>query len=406
MAVEKIRHIHVVVVGISGAGIGVSKALATLARDEGYPNLQVTMVDANPYYYHLLGAPRGLVDKEYAQRQFFRLDGLLASLEVDPTRPQHRFIHARLTNIEGGKVVELSTGERLSFDYLVLATGAQNAFPANVRAGSIEEARQRVAQLHEDVARAKSILVIGGGAVGVEMAGEIAQEYKKKVTLVHSSSRLLPLNFKPGLSNGAVYKLRQLGVDVVLNERVEVPEALEFTGTLRPLVLKGKSGREYPSDLQLLATGTKLRTEYMEGLELQLGNLREPNGAIKVRSTLQLDTDTLPTVFVVGDVNSLPQGAKYLVKAAEQSKLAAANISEMIRKGVDCNGGGEAKLQVWNGSLMNMIAVPIGRYMGVGQFVGLAFGKSRVGDYLLRMTKNKDYFLSKVAAEFPTDANS
>jgi apoptosis-inducing factor 2 len=38
----------------------------------------------------------------------------------------------------------------------------------------------------------QSILVVGGGSVGVELAGEIATDYPgKKVTLVHKGPRLL-----------------------------------------------------------------------------------------------------------------------------------------------------------------------------------------------------------------------
>ncbi|KAJ2134798.1 hypothetical protein IW136_004512, partial [Coemansia sp. RSA 678] len=75
------REIHVVVVGISTAGIGVAKKVASLATN-GFPNLRVTIIDKNAYMYHSIGAPRGVVDKEFGRSLFFRLDTLLTEFEA------------------------------------------------------------------------------------------------------------------------------------------------------------------------------------------------------------------------------------------------------------------------------------------------------------------------------------
>ncbi|KAJ2554329.1 hypothetical protein IWW35_001343 [Coemansia sp. RSA 1878] len=396
------REIHVVVVGISTAGIGVARKVAALATN-GFPNLHVTIIDKNAYTYHSIGAPRGIVDKEFGRSLFFRLDTLLTEFEAS-AKPKHRFIQALLTNVNK-ETIELSTGETLEFDYLVLATGAENTFPGNVNARTLEDGRAKLARLYENVQAADNVLVIGGGAVGVEIAGEIADEYPNKhVTLVHSASRLLPLNFKEGISNGAVHKLRRLGVEVVLNERINIPADIQFDGAVRPTTLVGRSGREYTSDIQFLATGTKVRSEYMATLEQHLGtSLREKNGTIKVKPTLQLATNALSNIFVAGDVNSLPGGAKYAVKAGEQAQLVAANLITMI----NCDTkSAKPVLQNWDGSVMNMIAVPIGKSLGVLQASGIAFGKSCVGDIVVSRVKAKDYFVSKRAKEFPPNANA
>ncbi|KAI9471772.1 hypothetical protein LPJ78_001969 [Coemansia sp. RSA 989] len=400
------RNIHVVVVGCSAGGLGLAKTVAALAK-QGYPNLQVTIVDKNAYTYYMIGAPFGIVNPQFGSRLFFRLDSLLTQFEVDKDNPKHQFIQAALLNVNHDKTLDLSNGQTLSFDYLVLATGATNNFPANISAPSIHDARAQLNQVYENLKQASSVLVIGGGAVGVEIAGEVADAFpSKQVTLVHSGSRLLPLNFKEGLSNGAVAKLQKLGVKVVLNERMEIPDGTTFDCSLRPLSLTGKSGKTYTSDVQFLAIGPKVHTEYLQNLEKQLGAaLREKNGTIKIKPTLQVDCNALSTVFAVGDVNSLPGGAKYYVKAAEQSQLAAANVVAMIKAGYEQGTSAGLNLQRWNGSVMNMIAVPIGRSLGVLQAAGVAFGKSCMGDVLVRNAKSKDYFISKIESEFPSGAN-
>ncbi|KAJ1663028.1 hypothetical protein GGF38_003241, partial [Coemansia sp. RSA 25] len=278
------REIHVVIVGVSVAGIKVAKTVATLSK-AGYPNLRMTLIDRNAYAYHAIGAPRGIVDQEFGQKLVFPLASLLSTQEVDPLHPRHTFIQATLTSVTTNNTIYLSNGQSLTYDYLVLSTGARNKQPAHVYAESIEGAQQELRRNFDTVARAKSILIIGGGAVGVEMAGEIGYMYPdKKVTLVHSGSRLLPLNFKPALSDGAVDKLQRVGVTVVLNEKIAMPAAADtpFDCSIRPLTLFGSSGQEYTSDLQILATGTQLNTEYMVPLETALNKpLRDSRGAIK-----------------------------------------------------------------------------------------------------------------------------
>ncbi|KAI9501720.1 hypothetical protein GGI25_004364 [Coemansia spiralis] len=395
------RDIHVVVVGISTAGVKISKALAALGKAD-YPNLHITMVDKNAYYFHAIGAPLAIVNPAYGKSILFPLKDLLQSYETDPQTPKHKFIHASLASVDKTSVV-LSNGETLSFDYLVLATGAANKTPANIFESSVEKAQAQLYKVYENIKSATNILIIGGGAVGVEMAGEIASAYPgKPITLVHSADRLLPLHFKRGISNGAVYKLEKLGVKVVLNEKIDIPKDTMFDCTVRKLSFRGSSGAVYESDLQILATGTQLHTEYMETLESKYGaTLREPNGAIKVMSTLQLADDRFQNIFVPGDVNNQPAGAKYAFIAAEQGQLVADNLITMIKGGFDKDKPVfKVALKEWSGKLMESIVVPIGRSMGVAQIFGIAMGKSAFPDILVRNVKSKDYFRSHAATSF------
>ena len=58
------------------------------------------------------------------------------------------------------------------------------------------------------------MLVIGGGAVGLEVAGEVATDFpEKQVTLVHSGKALLD-TYPPRLGSLVLSQLQQLGVKV------------------------------------------------------------------------------------------------------------------------------------------------------------------------------------------------
>jgi len=142
--------------------------------------------------------------------------------------------------------------ERIPFDYLVLATGAQHSYFGRddwaVHAPglkSIEDAtamRSRMllafeqAEGQRDPARREAWLtfvVVGGGPTGVELAGALAElartglehEYRSidpataRVVLVQSAPRVLP-GFSPELSVHAEQSLRDLGVEVRTGAKV------------------------------------------------------------------------------------------------------------------------------------------------------------------------------------------
>ncbi|KAH9070615.1 hypothetical protein Ae201684P_002972 [Aphanomyces euteiches] len=108
-----------------------------------------------------------------------------------------------------------ATTTNLPFDYLVLATGSSYTSPIK----ALEDTAN-------NIRAASSVLVVGGGPVGVEVAAEIACAYSsKRVTILEGNPRLvhnsrLKDSFRQQLSN----KLAQLDAKVMLGERL--PERL------------------------------------------------------------------------------------------------------------------------------------------------------------------------------------
>ena len=75
------------------------------------------------------------------------------------------------------------------------------------------------------MARSERIVVIGGGPVGLELAGELATDYpNKKITLMHNREQILDdrmaQKFVKKISDG----LRALKVETVLGERVDMDD--------------------------------------------------------------------------------------------------------------------------------------------------------------------------------------
>lgn len=62
------------------------------------------------------------------------------------------------------------------------------------------------------VKKANSIVIIGGGAVGVQMACDLKEVYpQKEVTLIHSRERLMPL-YHPQMNDIIQNRFKELGV--------------------------------------------------------------------------------------------------------------------------------------------------------------------------------------------------
>jgi len=150
------------------------------------------------------------------------------------------------------RTVILEDGEALTYDHLILATGATDSYfghdawrahaPGLKTLHDAFEIRRRVLLAFEHAERERdptrraawlTFVVIGGGATGVELAGTLAEiarhtlkgEYRRydprnaRVVLVEAIDRVLP-PYPPELSERARLQLERLGVTVWLGKRV------------------------------------------------------------------------------------------------------------------------------------------------------------------------------------------
>jgi NADH dehydrogenase len=225
---------HVVILGGGFAGLYAAKALR-------HAPVRVTLVDRRnhhlfqPMLYQV--ATAGLNPSDIASpirsilRRSRNTEVLLA--EVDEIDPQSRRVH-------------LTDGDALTYDYLLVATGARHSYfghdewePLAPGLKSLEDAleiRRRVllaferAERETDTLRRHAYLtfvIVGGGPTGVEMAGAVAEirRYALRrdfrwidpgeatVLLLEGGPRLLP-SYPPSLSDKAKLDLRRLGVEV------------------------------------------------------------------------------------------------------------------------------------------------------------------------------------------------
>jgi len=199
--------------------------------------------------------------------------------------------------------------KEIAFDYLVIATGSTCTSQFKSSDTSTLYRTSQIDHETEELAKAKSILIIGGGLVGCELASEVSRNYdgitlpKKRITIVEANSSLVPRSTPKQRKNAEAY-LKKLGVEVVLNERVIL---FEQYGENQNLYI-GASGRRYLDyDKVFCATGTKPASEILYQGTDEFANCIDCRGHICVKPTLQVDHWLFQHVFAGGDVTNVKE---------------------------------------------------------------------------------------------------
>jgi apoptosis-inducing factor 2 len=234
---------------------------------------------------------------------------------------------------------------------------------------------------------AKSILIAGGGPVGVETAGEIASLYKdKEITFLSGTTRLLPRLQSDKAGNGAQRQLASLAVKTLHNVRVTSSKATE--GNKVRLALSDGTTRTV--DIFIDATGGVPNTSFL------------PAAWLDDTKRVATDISTLRTtkapagVYAIGDAASYTKGsvadASWAAPALGYSiwsDLHAAATKDGRLKAVGMAGLKEKKYKQFE---KDMQIVPVGPKGGVG----VIFGWS-VPSFLVRSLKAKTFMLEKAA---------
>lgn len=107
---------------------------------------------------------------------------------------QRAFIRVcRIPSLRSVTQVHFAKEKSLHYDYLYIVTGTSQTFPARVMATDFDRASAQLQTVQENIKNEKRIAVIGGGAVGVEIAFDIKSFFSsKEVTLFHSRNVLMP----------------------------------------------------------------------------------------------------------------------------------------------------------------------------------------------------------------------
>lgn len=205
---------NIVVVGGSFAGIQIAKYLAD-AVPTGY---RVVLVEKNSHFNYLFAFPRFAAVAGYERDAFIPYENILSS-GIKKGALLH--VHAEASTVTHKQVV-LKNGETIDYAYLILATGSSQQPPAKMIALDRDGACEEMRGIQQSIAEAKSVAVVGAGAVGVEIAGDVKTYFPdKSVTLFSSRDAVMP-GFGKKLQVRVGDILKGLDVDIRCNVRPKV----------------------------------------------------------------------------------------------------------------------------------------------------------------------------------------
>lgn len=149
---------------------------------------------------------------------------------------------------------------------------------------------------NQKIQSASSILIIGGGPNGVELAGEIAADFpEKKVTLVHGGPRLLEF-LGSKASSKTLEWLTSKNVDVLLNQTVDLFDKYGDD------VYRTSARETIIADCHFMCVGRPIGSSWLNATILDKS--LDESGRLMVDEHLRIKG--WKNVFAIGDITDVP----------------------------------------------------------------------------------------------------
>jgi NADPH-dependent 2,4-dienoyl-CoA reductase/sulfur reductase-like enzyme len=276
---------------IGGSDAGISAGLRARELDS---KCEVTIVVADRFpNYSICGIPFYLSDEvpdwralAHRTREELTEAGLSLLLDhsVQDIDPAHH--HITVVGADG-------QAQGLLFDRLIIATGATSVHPpiAGLDLPGVYPLRFMAdafaVQQHLEARSPRSVVLIGGGYIGMEMADALTRRGLSVTVVEHSASVLKTVD--PGFGTRVRDELERHGIRVETNVRVE-----RISQEDARLHVTGSNHFHATTDLVLVGVGVEPNSELARVAGIEAGG----RGAIRV--TRRMETN-LPDIYAAGD---------------------------------------------------------------------------------------------------------
>ena len=244
-----------VIVGASAAGVNGAKYLRQIE-----PNANITLISKDEYIYsrcilhHYLEGIRDIKALEFVEDGFIEKNDInwIKGVSVEKIDPQQ-------------KVLNLSDGSQVSYDKVLLATGASTFFPP---VKNLQEAKNvfglrnldDAIEIKEKAQHAKNIVVMGAGLVGIDALTGVLH-YGKNLTLVEFKSHMLSIQLDQRAAKTYQDAFRNEGVTQYYDTAVK-EVILDKNQAVKQLVLS--NGVTIDCDFLIVATGVRANVSFLE----------------------------------------------------------------------------------------------------------------------------------------------
>ncbi len=224
--------------------------------------------------------------------------------------------------------LELASGETVYFKKLVLATGS-TPFALPIKGVDkrgvwfVRKQKEYLERMKDELKKAATVVVIGGGFIGVEVTDELLKA-GKKVCLIERLPSLLPLSMDKEFGDKAKEVLVSLGAEVLTGTSVK-----EISGDKNVNGVLLYNGKKILADAVIIAVGYRSNLELAKKLELAV----DDNYGIIADEYLKTSRDDIFAVgdcvakrtFFTGNFTNLMLAST----AMAQGRLAGANLFEI-----------------------------------------------------------------------------
>lgn len=355
----------VTIVGGGYAGFNLARLLDA--------HVDVTLIEPREAFVHNVAAIRATVDPALLDRIVIPYDRLLKRGLV---------AHARAAAIDEHGVT-LADGGHIAADAVVVATGSLYAAPFKPQGDSAADFKLRMAEVRAQIAAAEQVVIVGAGAVGVELAGEIKAVHPGKVVaLVSDQPRLFPM-YSEKLHAKLVERLTALGVSLHLGQAAQglSQTSAPYAGQITLADGTALSGLIVP------AIGSKIADSPAHALP---GIDRKPNGQLGVDKWLR--PSNLPHLFAIGDLAATGEGMT-VVSTTRQTPWLANTIRKLAQ------GRAVESLPGYVPWKLPPILLPLGPRIGAS-VLPLGPRGMVVGDGVTSAIKGKALFVPRYHKEF------
>jgi 3-phenylpropionate/trans-cinnamate dioxygenase ferredoxin reductase component len=302
-----------IIVGASHGGVQAAQSL----RQAGYTDPITLISDERGTPYHRPPLSKGYISAPQSGPSLLR--------------PETFFAASDITLLRGTPATDLDRTARslrvgdqtLHYDHLILATGASARRLPDAEFRNLHTLRNAsdAAVLSAELPAARSLVVIGGGFIGLEVAATAAK-LGLSVTVVESQPRILARALPEAVSAHIARQHQQAG-----------------TRLLTGVSLGAITGRNGRADTVTLSDGTALATDL-----ILIGIGSQPNTALAIDAGLALSAGGIlvddhlrtsdPAIFAIGDCATFPSPfaptpvrLESVQNAVDQAKCVAACIT-------------------------------------------------------------------------------